>query len=197
MMILAITALTVNTVFGGSENANDTIKPGSKQTYVKMQYAGNIGLVSVGAGYKSFSNRFSLDLSLGYLPKFINGIRVSTISLKPSFHFKEHSFSGVSTGFYMGTGINYSIGRNIYPKAPNYYPIDYVYPNAYNLNPFIGANAIFSLTNSRFGKLAIYTELGTVDYEIYYAFKRKEINFLETINLAFGIKIYLTKNNKL
>ena len=60
----------------------------------------------------------------------ITGIRVNTFALKPAWHFKNFDIPHLKTDLYTGSSINYSIGRNIFGKAPNYYPLDYVYPNA-------------------------------------------------------------------
>lgn len=49
---------------------------------VTVQYAGNMGLASLGLGYHSKSERSSAYLFYGYLPKSENGVEVRTIAVK-------------------------------------------------------------------------------------------------------------------
>jgi len=99
-------------------NQDDTIKTKDKHQYFKAQYAGNIGFVSIGTGYEY--KRTSIDLSYGYLPKLVNGVRVHTLSLRPKVHFGEFVIAPITAGFYFGAGINYSFGRNIYLLAKRF-----------------------------------------------------------------------------
>lgn len=157
----------------------------TKLFYFKSQYAGNLGLISAGGGYDS--KNFLADVSFGYLPKHINGVRVFTLSFKPSYKLAEMSFNSIDAGFYIGTAINYSIGRNIYGKIPDYYPPDYYWPNAFHFNPFAGAR--LGLREKRGKKLYLYTELGTVDYKIWFAVKNRHVSVMDILNLGFGIMV--------
>jgi hypothetical protein len=191
MRKLAFAALVFNLIsmsaFSG--NTNDTINRSDKVTYVKMQYAGNIGLVSFGAGYDFLKSRISVDLSYGNLPKYINGVRVNIIAFKPAWHFKPLELRYFNADLYLGSSFNYSIGRNIYTKAPNYYPLDYVYPNAFSFNPLLGLRTRFKSKDYELKKMAWYVEMGTVDLKVWYAFRTREVNILKIWNLGIGFLI--------
>jgi len=45
----------------------------------------------------------------------------------------------------------------------------------------------YALNHPKVNKLSLYTELGTVDYEIWYALKNKEVALYEIFNLCFGM----------
>jgi len=193
MIKLALAAMVFNmiSVTAFSENTNDTINQANKVMYVKMQYAGNIGLVSFGAGYDFLKSRISIDLSYGNLPKYINGVRVNTIALKPAWHFKPFELRYFNTDLYLGSSINYSIGRNIYGKAPNYYPLDYVYPNAFSFNPLLGMRTRFKSKDYGLRKMSLYVEMGTVDLKVWYAFRTREVTLFEIWNLGIGLIIHI------
>jgi hypothetical protein len=174
------------------QNQADTVKPTDKHQYIKTQYAGNIGFVSIGTGYEY--KKASIDLSYGYLPKLVNGVRVHTLSLRPKVHFGQFVVSQVKAGFYFGAGINYSFGRNIYGEIPNYFTFDYYWPNAFRLNPFLGGRIGFNSKNQKDKKIYLYSELGTLEYKIWYAMQnKKSIKPYEIWDICFGLTMPLTK----
>lgn len=64
----------------------------------------------------------------------------------------------------------------------NYYP-----QNSGHFNPFIGLKQGMEINARKISKLSLYSELGTVDYEIWYALKNKEIAVYDILNLCFGM----------
>lgn len=149
-----------------------------------MQFAGNTGLVSAGAG-REFRKWFSADINLGYLPKHVNGVRVFTFSVRPVVTVKTFRITGVEAAYFFGSGINYSIGRKIFGRIPDYYPQDYYWPNAFHFTPFTGLRV--GLGKQR--RVFLYSELGTVDYKIWFAAKNREVNIFEILDLDLGIII--------
>ena len=189
-MVISVIAVLALQFLG--VNQADTVTPTKKHQYIKTQYAGNIGFVSIGTGYEY--KRTSIDLSYGYLPKLVNGVRVHTLSLRPKVHFGQFVISRVKSGFYFGAGINYSFGRNIYGEIPNYYSIDYYWPNAFHLSPFLGGRVGFSSKKQKGKNVYLYSELGTVEYKIWYAMQnKKRIKPYDIWDICFGMTIPLRK----
>lgn len=172
-------------------NQSDSLKITANPLYVNSQFAGNLGLVSVGIGKSYFNNKLTVGFKYGYLPKFINGNKVHILALKTALHFREYSTLGIRYGLYMGTSVNFSIASNTYLKYPDYYPEGYYMTNAIHLNPFMGVRFILPHDNGKFDNISVYTELGTVDYKIWYALKNKKISADEIWNLCFGIAFQL------
>jgi hypothetical protein len=170
----------------------DTIKNAGKKLYAKAQYAGNLGLVSAGIG-KEFSNIFSMDLSYGYLPKFINGARVQTFSVKTAFLVKKFALQGIQPAFHLGASINYAITQNTFLRYPAYYPEGYYLPNAFHLCPFIRVGADIPRIDKKFEKISVYSEIGTIEYEIYNAIRDKGVKFYDIWNICFGLSFHFTK----
>ncbi len=177
--------------------AEDTVPARDANTapyYAKMQYAGNMGLASVGLGKTCFRNRLTLDFNYGYLPKKINGSRVHTLALKSAYQFRNHRLSIFDIRYYAGISINYAITDNTYLSYPDYFPSDYYNSNAIHLNPFLGVRLTLPEKENKPGAIGIYAELGTVDYKIWYAIANKEIKSNDIWNLCFGITFPLYNN---
>jgi len=170
----------------------DTVNATKKHLYYKTQYAGNLGLVSVGIG-KEFNHIFSMDLNYGYLPEFINGASVHTFAVKGAFLIKKFALSGIHPSFHLGANINYAITQNTYLRYPSYYPKGYYFPNALHLCPFIRVGASLPWQNRKFDKIIIYSEIGTVEYEIYNAIRDRNVRFYEIWNICFGLTFHFSK----
>jgi hypothetical protein len=186
---LLIITLPLSQVTG---NKADTVKGAGNHLYIKTQYAGNLGLVSAGIG-KEFSKVFSMDLSYGYLPKFINGARVHTFSAKTAFLIKRFTIAGIEPAIHLGASINYAITQNTFLRYPAYYPEGYYLPNALHLCPFIRVGAGIPRKDKKYDKISIYSEIGTVEYEIYNAIRDKGVKFYEIWNICLGLSFHFHK----
>jgi len=175
----------INTAIA-SEKKIDSEKK-QKSFYGKTQFAGNIGLISIGAGCFFSNDKFSVDINYGYLPKWVNGVRVSTLALKGAFHFWRKSMGKIRLNGFTGLSLNYGITRNTFVILPEYYPDGYYLPIAIHFAPFIGTVLTNNNSESRFRGVGLYTELATVDYMICYALKNRSITLLEIWNLCFGL----------
>lgn len=161
--------------------------------YGKLQYAGNIGMFSIGVGGIFLNNSLSLDINYGYLPKWINGVRVSTMAIKGAFHFFKKQLKKIEVNSFAGLSLNYSITNNTFLMLPKHYPDGYYLPNAIHVCPFIGTGLAFIDCKTGLHGPGVYTEVGTVDYMVYYAFRNKSISLFEIWNLCFGITVPIVK----
>jgi hypothetical protein len=160
---------------------------------INFQYAGNVGLASIGIGTALYHQKIYLGLVYGYLPESVNDVEAHTIAIKANYRFLSRNISKkVSTSGYVGTNINFGITRNTYLKYPDYFPEDYYNTNAIHIAPYVGRKIDFTLNRSFIDKMGIYCELGTVDKYIADAFMSRQISFIEIFNLCFGISITLT-----
>jgi hypothetical protein len=174
-----------------SVNSSDTVRNRIGPSYIQSQYAGNLGLVSFGYSRDFFNNTLSIGLFYGILPKFINRCRVNTIALKPAIQFNEFYLLGRKTNCYLGISINYALASNTYLKYPDYYIDGYYKSNAIHFNPFIGAGICFPVHYKICNNIILYSELGSVDYLIWYAIINREVSFAEIWNLSFGLTFQL------
>ena len=182
-----------------AENANKKVKLTKKifsPDYINLQYAGNLGLGSVGLGYVSVKNKNTIGFSYGFLPESINNVEVHTFSLKRVFHISKHRFSKRSLGTsYMGTNIILSKTKNTYIKFPDHFPSKYYFTNAVHFAPFIGVKFDNILTNKKKLYRYPYIEIGTIDYYLFNSIKYKQLDFVDCLNVSMGVSFFINKNN--
>jgi hypothetical protein len=161
--------------------------------HFKSQFAGNIGVLSVGFGYNTFGGKISSDLMVGYAPKFITNAEIVTIAQKNTFRGhnlrinKLHRFYPIA-----GFSINIETGRNSFLKLPSRYPEGYYSTNAITYCVFTGLTYQGKYNNKAFIKqLEYYCEVGTLATYIYYNIMRKEYLNPDILSLALGINIKL------
>lgn len=83
--------------------------------HIKLQYAGNIGILSTGIGYSFFDNKIQSDLFYGYIPEFIGGANIHTISNKNTLRLIQFPFiNNISIANSIGFSINYSSTNNTF-----------------------------------------------------------------------------------
>ena len=161
--------------------------------YINLQYAGNLGLGSIGFGYVSENEKHNFGVSYGYLPSSVNSVRVHTFSGKGVFNFRRHKLSKRTfVNGYVGTNLLYSVTNNTYLKFPGYYPTDYYFTNAVHFAPFLGIKFGSRKSISKFS----YIELGTLDYYLFNRIKYNRTRFIDCINLCMGLSIPLNKTSK-
>ena len=159
--------------------------------HLKLQYAGGIGFVSVGAGYTNKKNKLEGDLYYGYLPRSVGGVRIHSVSAKfiwIPFHLSiknRHKIDPLMTGII----VNYNFGKQYFGFEPENYPYSYYsFPTAFNTAVLVGSRIAFSKPR----RLSIYYEIIGFDRDILnLANNPKSLNLPDIINLSLGIRIEL------
>lgn len=106
--------------------------------YLKSQYAGNIGIISIGGGLQY--NRIATDINFGYLPERKESHSVRTIAIKTSVILSKHLILNRKTNSYAGVMTTYSITSNTYSRYPQYFPESYYdFPNAIHFHCYLGS----------------------------------------------------------
>lgn len=160
--------------------------------YLNFQYAGNLGLGSMGIGYISKNEKHNFGLSYGYLPSSVNNVEVHTISAKGAFNFKKCNLSRKAfLNGYIGTNLLYSITDNTYLKFPGYFPSNYYFTNALHLAPFLGIKIGSAKNITKFS----YIELGTLDHYLFNRIKYNRFKFIRSLNVCMGLSIPLNKKS--
>ncbi|BBE20119.1 hypothetical protein AQPE_4310 [Aquipluma nitroreducens] len=194
LFLLLVFAFVSGNIFGSGNKDSKLTKKIFAPDYLNFQYAGNLGLGSVGIGYISVNNKSTLGFSYGYLPESINKVEVHTLSLKRVFHISKHRFSKNLLGTsYMGTNIILSKTKNTYIKFPNHFPSKYYFTNAVHFAPFIGAKFDNILTNKKKLFRYPYIEIGTIDYYLFNLIKYKQLDFVDCLNVSMGVSFCLNK----
>jgi hypothetical protein len=168
--------------------AGDKLNPGKKHFDTRIQFAGNLGLVSAGIGLFDANKKLHTHFVYGYLPKAINGVEVHTIGIKPSFRFKATDLSyKTKLNFYTGITVFYGFSRNSYLIYPEYFQKGYYKSNALWTSLFLGSKLDMAIENSKIGTVSVFTELGFLDNQIGNVLLTKYIHLYDIVDLSFGV----------
>jgi len=171
----------------------------SKKWYIPShavsQYAGDLGFLSVGAGYGIKENKLTIDFLFGYLPEFAGGIDIITLNTKTVYRpwyksilQKQHRFAPIQFGLYS----SYSIGEQYTKLNKEDYPEGYYW---WITNTRFGVTLgqsiiLLSKDNSKIKAKEVYYEFGTNDLLIFSLFENEEICIYEVTHFDCGIRIY-------
>jgi hypothetical protein len=164
--------------------------------YLKAQFAGDVGLASVGIGRHLFHSRLESDLSVGFLPKSVGGDHIFTVALKSTllpFRPKAirkidwHPFTtGVQLGYTFGG--DYFAAEGFLSRYPNSY---YRFSTALNFYLFAGGQVNFTRVE-KLHRFAAYYEAGTMgEYLISYLQNPRYLSPTKIFHLALGVKMRL------
>ncbi|AHM58926.1 hypothetical protein D770_03295 [Flammeovirgaceae bacterium 311] len=158
--------------------------------HATLQYAGSIGFLSAGFGYRNPGNTLEGEFLLGYLPTSIGGDRLFTTAIKgnwiPFALFKDKAvhFYPLQTGLMVA----YTFGDQFFATQPSYYPKGYyTFSTAIHAYWQFGSRISVPLQSKR---LEFYYEFNASAEGIVSMIQNPE--FLtpdKVLNLALGIKL--------
>jgi hypothetical protein len=161
-----------------------------KSTKFQLQYAGNLGLFSVGLGKGFFNEKLNTFLIYGYLPEQVHGAQVHTIALKGSIRLGKSIISPIfDLDYYTGGLVLYGITDNTYFIYPDYFPDDYYGTNAIHASFHFGLKLNKNRHVNKISQFSFYTELGTLDYQVWYALKNATVELFDIWNICLGMTI--------
>lgn len=177
--------------------AQDSLKVKAKKNllphYAIFQFAGNMGLASLGTGYLFNKRRMGLGLQVGYLPESIGGAKMTTLTLKyiySPWEINHHNFYIVPID--IGINLTNTYSDLIERKWASHYPRGY-YPIIPSLNFgfFVGSSIYYKVnkkkeSKSRFGlfyEFVITSRLTELWYD-----NPEVVRFQNLWNLSLGFK---------
>tara|TARA_R110001592_G_scaffold21103_3_gene85539 strand:- start:471 stop:1067 length:597 start_codon:yes stop_codon:yes gene_type:complete len=161
--------------------------------YVKVQFAGNIGLASVGAGYQLFNKVLYTELLYGFVPESVSkSDEIHLITIKNTFPvFRKELGKNFTISPIAGFATTYEIGTNSFTTLPNIYPEGYYVPNAFHFTLFGGAMVHKDFKDSKMIKGAdFYFEVGTVETYLWYVITSKEVSTSDVFSTSIGVNFY-------
>lgn len=162
------------------------------------QFAGNMGLVSVGAGWDHGARaQWETALMAGIIPKEEGKKSYVTVTLKETFTpwsiqmSNRWSFEPLTCALYF----NSIISRDFWVREPEHYPKSYYgFSTKIRANISIGESITF-YTRREKGSLLRYTslfyEFGTADMYIISKATNKYLKFWDIFGISFGVKMKL------
>jgi hypothetical protein len=161
--------------------------------YVKMQFAGNIGVVSVGAGYQLFDKVLYSELLYGYVPESVSkAAKIHLITIKNTFPiFRKEIGKNLTITPIAGLTTTIDIGTTTFTTLPSKYPADYYIPTAFHFTLFGGVMIHKDFRKPKIIKgVDFYVELGTVETYLWYAITSKEVRLSDIFSTSFGVNFY-------
>lgn len=167
-------------------------------THTKVQFAGNMGLISFGTGWDyGKRNQWETDIFLGILPKYQSKRTKITMTLKQNYMpwsidlGKQISVEPLSCGMYVNT----VFGDEFWVNEPERYPKGYYgFSSKVRFHVFLGQRFTYDIDpKRRFTAKAItfFYELSTCDLYVVSACTNKYLKPKDYLSLSFGIKLQL------
>lgn len=162
--------------------------------YLKVQYAGSMGVVSVGTGWAYYKDKLETDVMLGYLPKFDDKQYKLTLTFKQNYMpwnlstpYERLSVQPLACGMY----VNSIMDDRFWKKEPDRYPSDYYkFSTRIRFHIFLGQRLIIDLTgkSKRHKSVTLFYELSTCDLYFISAVTNKYLKPVDYLSLSFGAK---------
>ncbi len=160
-----------------------------------MQYAGSIGLLSVGFGWHyGHNDHWETDLLLGFVPRYHSGVAHATYTIKERYipwHCRLSSrwtLQPLTAGLFFNT----ISGNDFWRKLPDKYPKKYYgFSTKVRSNIFLGQRLRYRIPSRRrvfHSAVNIYYELSSCDLYIVSKAVNKSYPWRETLSLAFGMR---------
>lgn len=177
-------------------NANEPITKSKnewyKPDYMKTQFAGNIGFMSVGLGYVWWRDIAQIDFLYGYLPESQGNATVHTFTLKNTFKLYDFTvLNKYNLSPILGFSISFEPGQNSYMNVPSRYPEGYYVSTSYYACLNIGLKSHFKFSDdSRFSAMEVFVEANTVADYAYFRITSHENEGTQIFTMALGVNMF-------
>ncbi|WP_036821295.1 hypothetical protein [Polaribacter sp. Hel1_85] len=197
MKIKNIFIVSILVLFFSNSYAQETISVKEKSwyvpDYVKTQFAGNIGLISVGVGYQLFNEVLYSELLYGFVPESASKAdNIHLITIKNTFPiFRKEIGENLTISPIAGFTTTLDIGTNSFTTLPSKYPDGYYFPTAVHFTLFGGALIHKDFKKPKIFKgVDFYLEFGTVETYLWYAITLKEVDLIDVFSADIGVNFY-------
>lgn len=167
-------------------------------THTKVQFAGNMGLLSFGTGWDyGKRNQWETDIFFGFIPKYDSKRAKVTMTLKQNYMpwnlnlGKGFSTEPLSCGLYFNT----VFGDEFWVHEPDRYPKGYYgFSSKLRAHVFLGQRLTYDIDpQQRHTAKAItfFYELSTCDLYLISAVTNDYLRPRDYLSLSFGLKLQL------
>ena len=160
--------------------------------YMNVQYAGEIGFLSVGGGNTFFDDHYDMELYIGATPRFfgISEITIYTFAMKNNYIPYTFRYKSYDLRPYMGLGILAAQNQRYDPNWQDTIDRAYYFQNNYHATMNLGLNMNKHFEESSIESLGLYFETTTIDvYFLDYFNNPDALNIDDVFSIAFGVRI--------
>lgn len=164
--------------------------------YTKLQFAGSMGMFSIGPGWNYGRNHWETDLLFGFVPRNTDKHAMATMTLKQNYipwHIplgNRFEIEPLSGGMY----INTLLDGDFWVKNPERYPKGYyTFSTRVRLHAFLGQRITLNLQRKkRWNKsITLFYELSSCDLYLISAFTNHTLRPRDYLSLSFGVKLQI------
>lgn len=165
--------------------------------YAKAQFAGGIGLASVGLGWDYGKNgRWETDVLIGVVPRMGSNRAKMTFTVRECLvpwdvHMGRSAFSFAPLR--ASLGLNSIFGHEFWPKSPNRYPDGYYFfSTKFQVVFALGQQVSLNIADERrrlWRSVGFFYELSTNDKYVLSGFGNRRLGFADIFHLDFGVKL--------
>lgn len=164
-------------------------------THSKIQYAGNMGLISFGTGWDyGKRNQWETDLLLGLIPKYSSKKAKITMTIKQNYMpwsidlNQRLSIEPLACGLYLNT----VFGDQFWVNEPERYPKGYYgFSSKVRIHVFLGQRLTYDIDPQRrflAKSVTFFYELSTCDLYMISAVTNRYLKPRDYLSLSFGLK---------
>ena len=163
--------------------------------YVKLQFAGGIGLLSAGVGYSFFKEKLEVSYFYGYVPKAVSIDDLHSVSLQITAKFLRFKVNPNIEIVPLNVGwfIHHTFGNEYWITLPSHYPADYYWWSpGRNSGIFLGGEIKTKLLSNKTpaSGTAFYARVGTRGLYITSKVGNSSIPIQDIIEFGFGVALY-------
>lgn len=164
--------------------------------YGKLQFAGNMGLLSAGVGWDyGKGKKWETDLLFGFLPRYSSRKGKATFTLKQNFIpwnlpvGRQFEVSPLTCGIYLNT----LFSNQFWKRQPDRYPDGYYeVPTRVRVHIFAGQQFswIIPKHKSFFAeRISVFYEISTYDMLLISSFTNRYLKPKDYLSLSFGLRV--------
>jgi len=162
--------------------------------YLKLQYAGGIGFMSLGAGYTYFHQRLDVSIFYGVVPEGMSIQTLHSISIQLTGKFLRYKVKNIEIlPLNFGWYVHHTFGHEFWVTLPDKYVKGYYWWSpGRTAGIFLGGEIRTKLLGSRTpaSGTAFYVRAGSRGLYIASKFGNHSIPMKDIIELGFGVAIY-------
>ncbi|MBL4754200.1 MAG: hypothetical protein JKY52_11495 [Flavobacteriales bacterium] len=163
--------------------------------YGKLQFAGNIGVGSIGVGYQ-YAPKLTLEIFAGYLPKIYSKQPMYIFTVKNSYFPMQKELKGDYLLRPLGVGffVSYSTSDNLFTTTRSL-PYDFSY---YGFATSIRTALTFESSITKqirkdypgyIKSIGFYDEISIVDIDLVNFVQNHKIGFHSILSIALGVRL--------
>ena len=163
-----------------------------KPDFFKLQFAGNIGLASIGLGYEWWNEKAQSVLLYGFVPDHKGEAEIHTFTIKNTFRlYKFNLYDKFNLCPTAGFSVSFEPGENSYMRVPDKYPDGYYSPNSFYACLNLGVKSKVDFKEERkFSGLGVFFEVNTLADYVYYNIKAQEDWDDDILSFALGMNVF-------